>query len=60
MVIAEHMKIVGNDGLPVGTVDRLEGERIKLTRAGHKAGQRTTTTTSIADWLIASKAIRFT
>jgi hypothetical protein len=30
--IKEHMKVVGADGAPVGTVDRVEGSRIKLTR----------------------------
>ncbi len=27
--IREHMKIIGKDGVQVGTVDRLEGIRIK-------------------------------
>ena len=30
--IREHMKIIGKDGAPVGTVDRVEGNRIKLTK----------------------------
>ena len=30
--ISQHMKIIGADGAPVGTVDRVEGDRIKLTR----------------------------
>ena len=30
--IREHMKIIGKDGAPVGTVDRVEGHRIKLTK----------------------------
>ena len=30
--IREHMKVVGADGVPVGVVDRVEGERIKLTK----------------------------
>jgi hypothetical protein len=29
--IREHMKVIGADGVPVGTVDRVEGSRIKLT-----------------------------
>ena len=29
----EHMEVVGADGAHLGTVDRVEGERIKLTRA---------------------------
>jgi hypothetical protein len=30
--ITEHMEVIGADGVHVGTVDRLEGERIKLTK----------------------------
>ncbi len=30
--IKEHMKVVGADGVHVGTVDRVEGNRIKLTK----------------------------
>jgi hypothetical protein len=30
--IREHMKIVGSDGAHVGTVDGIEGSRIKLTK----------------------------
>ena len=30
--IREHMEIIGADGGPVGTVDRVEGDRIKLTK----------------------------
>lgn len=40
--IKEHMKVIGADGVPVGTVDRIEGDRIKLTKAdsgmGHHKG----------------------
>ncbi len=31
--IAEGMEIVGADGAPIGTVDRVEGDRIRMTRA---------------------------
>ena len=31
--IREHMKVIGADGAPIGTVDKVEGERIKLIRA---------------------------
>lgn len=32
--IKEHMRVLGSDGAPVGTVDHMEGEdRIKLTRS---------------------------
>ena len=30
--IKEHADVIGADGVHVGTVDRVEGERIKLTR----------------------------
>ena len=30
--IKEHMQVIGADGVPVGTVDRVEGGRIKLTK----------------------------
>ena len=31
--IQEHMQVVGADGVKLGTVDHVDGERIKLTRA---------------------------
>jgi hypothetical protein len=30
--IREHMEVVGADGVHVGTVDKIDGERIKLTK----------------------------
>jgi len=30
--IKEHMEVIGADGVHVGTVDHVEGERIKLTK----------------------------
>ncbi len=35
--LREHMQVVGSDGEPVGRVDRIEGDVIKLTKndAGH-------------------------
>jgi hypothetical protein len=30
--IREHMEVIGADGVHIGTVDHLDGERIKLTR----------------------------
>jgi hypothetical protein len=36
--IREHMKVVGSDGQHVGTVDRVEGDRIKLTKSDPAAG----------------------
>ena len=31
--IREHMDVIGADGVHLGTVDRIEGNRIKLIRA---------------------------
>ena len=31
--IREHMEVIGADGVRVGTVDRVDGDRIKLTKA---------------------------
>ncbi len=36
--IREHMQVVGADGAHVGTVDRIEGDRIKLTKDSASAG----------------------
>ena len=36
--IREHMEIIGADGVHVGTVDHLDGHRIKLTRADSGQG----------------------
>jgi len=30
--IKEHMEVIGADGVHVGTVDKIEGDRIKLTK----------------------------
>ena len=30
--VKEHMEVVGSDGEHVGTVDHMDGDRIKLTR----------------------------
>lgn len=31
--VTEHMRVVGADGVHIGTVDRVEGNRIKLIKA---------------------------
>ena len=36
--IREHMQVIGADGVPVGTVDHVDGDRIKLTKAGSGGG----------------------
>src|SRR5205085_4807962 len=37
--IKEHMEVIGADGVHVGTVDRVEGKRIKLTKADSGQGK---------------------
>lgn len=37
--IKEHMEIIGADGVHVGTVDRVEGKRIKLTKKDSGEGK---------------------
>lgn len=37
--IKEHMEVIGADGVHVGTVDRVEGGRIKLTRTDSGEGR---------------------
>jgi hypothetical protein len=37
--IAEHMEVIGADGVHIGTVDRVEGGRIKLTKADSGEGR---------------------
>jgi hypothetical protein len=36
--IKEHMEVVGADGAHIGTVDRVEGRRIKLTKGDSGEG----------------------
>ena len=36
--IREHMEVIGADGVHLGTVDRIEGDRIKLIRADSGVG----------------------
>jgi hypothetical protein len=36
--IKEHMEVIGADGVHVGTVDRVLGDRIKLTRSDGPLG----------------------
>ncbi len=36
--IREHMEIIGADGAHLGTVDRVEGDRIKMIRADSGVG----------------------
>lgn len=36
--IREHMEVIGSDGRHIGVVDRVEGDRIKLTKSDPAAG----------------------
>lgn len=36
--IKEHMDIIGADGVHVGTVDKVDGNRIKMTKADSGSG----------------------
>ena len=36
--VREHMEVIGADGAHLGTVDRVEGDRIKLIRADSGIG----------------------
>ncbi|GGE12973.1 hypothetical protein GCM10011529_19200 [Polymorphobacter glacialis] len=36
--IREHMDVIGADGVHVGTVDHVKGDRIKLTKADSGSG----------------------
>ncbi|HEX8239739.1 MAG TPA: DUF2171 domain-containing protein [Allosphingosinicella sp.] len=36
--IREHMEVIGADGVHVGTVDHVDGDRIKLTKADSGQG----------------------
>jgi hypothetical protein len=37
--VKQHMEVIGADGVHLGTVDRVEGGRIKLTRADSGEGR---------------------
>jgi len=37
--IKEHMEVIGADGVHVGTVDHVDGNRIKLTKADSGQGE---------------------
>ena len=38
--IREHMEVIGADGVHVGTVDSVDGHRIKLTKADSASGHQ--------------------
>ena len=45
--IREHMKVIGADGRHIGTVDRVEGDTIKLSKSDSADGRHHTV--SVAD-----------
>lgn len=47
--ITEDMKVVGSDGEHVGTVDKVEGDQIKLTKADSPNGQHNYVPTSMVN-----------
>ena len=51
--VKEHMEIIGADGTHVGTVDRVEGGRIKLTKKDSGEGKHTGHHHFIASSLVA-------
>jgi uncharacterized protein DUF2171 len=46
MDIREHIEIVDSEGKHVGTVDKVEGERIKLTKTDSPTASTTSSTRS--------------
>ena len=38
-LVKEHMEVIGADGVHIGTVDRVENGRIKLTKADSGEGR---------------------
>ena len=38
--IREHMEVIGADGVHLGTIDKCEGDRIKLTKADSASGHQ--------------------
>jgi hypothetical protein len=52
--IKEHAEVIGADGVHVGTVDHVEGDRIKLTKADSGVGSHEGHHHFISKGLIAS------
>jgi hypothetical protein len=41
-LVKKHMEVIGADGVHIGTVDRVENGRIKLTKADSGEGRQRT------------------
>jgi len=39
-LIPQHAPVIGADGVPIGAVDRIEGHRVKIRRAGALTGKK--------------------
>ena len=58
--IKEHMEVIGADGVHIGTVDKVEGNRIKLTKADSGEGKhRATIISSTRAWSPKSRVRRY-
>ncbi|VWX51940.1 DUF2171 domain-containing protein [Novosphingobium sp. 9U] len=51
--ITEHMEVIGADGVHVGTVDKVDGNRIKLTKSDSGAGSHSGHHHYISEGLVA-------
>jgi hypothetical protein len=51
--IREHMEVIGADGVHIGTIDKIEGDRIKLTKKDSGQGSHEGHHHYIANSLIA-------
>src|SRR5580693_521542 len=47
--VKEHMEAIGADGVHIGTVDRVENGRIKLTKADSREGRHTPRSSPLVD-----------
>ncbi len=47
--IREHMQVVGSDDQPVGTVDKVRGDRVILTKSGSTDGQHHSFNSALID-----------
>ena len=49
-LVKEHMEVIGADGVHVGTVDRVEKTRIKLTKADSGEGDHKGHPSTVVSW----------
>jgi short-subunit dehydrogenase len=53
--IREHMEVVGSDGILIGSVDKVEGDQIKLTKSDSTDGQHHRIALGLVDRIDANK-----